>query len=76
MTSNKIYIVAFGVGLKCPRKIHLNTQRGGGGSRGVKILIYSILNSLEKIGIDENINLFNIEFIGKNRNRRKSNLLP
>ena len=21
-----IYIVAFGVGLKCPRKIHLNTQ--------------------------------------------------
>ena len=26
MTSNMIYIVAFGVGLKCPRKIHLNTQ--------------------------------------------------
>ena len=22
MTSNMIYIVAFGVGLKCPRKIH------------------------------------------------------
>ena len=21
-----IYVVAFGVGLKCPRKIHLNTQ--------------------------------------------------
>jgi hypothetical protein len=26
MTSNLIYIVALGVGLKCPRKIHLNTQ--------------------------------------------------
>ena len=26
MTSNMIYIVAFGVGLKCPHKIHLNTQ--------------------------------------------------
>ena len=26
MTLNLIYIVAFGVGLKCPRKIHLNTQ--------------------------------------------------
>ena len=30
MTSNMIYIVAFGVGLKCPSKIHLNTQCGGG----------------------------------------------
>ena len=26
MTSNMIYIVAFGGGFKCPRKIHLNTQ--------------------------------------------------
>ena len=26
MTSNIIYIAAFGVGFKCPRKIHLNTQ--------------------------------------------------
>ena len=26
MTSNIIYIVALGVGFKCPRKIHLNTQ--------------------------------------------------
>ena len=25
-----IYIVALGVGFKCPRKIHLNTQWGGG----------------------------------------------
>ena len=32
MTSNMIYIVAFGVGLKCQHKIHLNTQWG----RGVK----------------------------------------
>ena len=29
MTSNMFYIVALGVGLKCPRKIHLNTQWGG-----------------------------------------------
>ena len=28
MTSNVIYIVAFGGGLKCQRKIHLNTQWG------------------------------------------------
>ena len=28
MTSNMIYIVALGVGFKCPRKIHLNTQGG------------------------------------------------
>ena len=26
LTSNMIYIVALGIGLKCPRKIHLNTQ--------------------------------------------------
>ena len=30
LTSNMIYIVAFGGGLKCPRKIHLNTQWGEG----------------------------------------------
>ena len=28
MTSNMIYIVALGVGFKCPRKIHLNTVFG------------------------------------------------
>ena len=26
MTANMIYFVALGVGLKCPRKVHLNTQ--------------------------------------------------
>ena len=26
LTSNMIYIIALGVGFKCPRKIHLNTQ--------------------------------------------------
>ena len=26
MTSNMIYIVALGIGFKCPRKIHLNPQ--------------------------------------------------
>ena len=29
MTSNMIYIVAFGGCLKCPCEIHLNTVRGG-----------------------------------------------
>ena len=32
MTSNMIYILALGVGFKCPRKIHLNTQWGGKGT--------------------------------------------
>ena len=32
MTSNMIYIVAFGVVLKCPCKIHLNTQCKGRGA--------------------------------------------
>ena len=31
MTSNMIYVVAFGGGFKCLRKIHLNTQCSGGG---------------------------------------------
>ena len=26
LTSKMIYIVALGIGFKCPRKIHLNTQ--------------------------------------------------
>jgi hypothetical protein len=30
ITSNMIYTVAFGGGLKCPCKIHLNTQWGWG----------------------------------------------
>jgi len=29
MTANMIYTVALGVGLKCLRKVHLNTQWGG-----------------------------------------------
>ena len=33
MTSNLIYIVAFGVGLKYQHKIHLNTQWGRGGGQ-------------------------------------------
>ena len=32
MTSNIFHSVAFGVGIKCPRKIHLNTQWGGEGA--------------------------------------------
>ena len=27
MTANMIYTVALGAGLKCPRKVHLNTQK-------------------------------------------------
>ena len=38
MTSKMIYIVAFGVGLKCPRKIHLKTQWGGGGDNDRPII--------------------------------------
>ena len=34
MTSNIFHIIAFGVGFKCPRKIHLNTQWVGGGWGG------------------------------------------
>ena len=34
LTSNMIYIVALGVGFKCPRKIHLNTQWGVGEGQG------------------------------------------
>ena len=30
MTSYMIYIVALGVDLKCPRKVHLNTKWGKG----------------------------------------------
>ena len=30
MTANMIYTVALGVGLKCPRKVHLNTKWAGG----------------------------------------------
>ena len=30
ITSNMIHIVALGCGFKCPRKIHLNIQWGGG----------------------------------------------
>ena len=36
MTSNIIDVVAFAVGFKCPRKIHLSTQCRG--ARGVKNL--------------------------------------
>ena len=36
MTSNIIHIVALGVGFKCPHKIHLNTQWGGGSGNSPK----------------------------------------
>ena len=40
MNSNMIYIVAFGVGLKYPRKIHLNTQWPGGATFVLTALIF------------------------------------
>ena len=46
MTSNIIDIVAFGVGFKCPRKIHLNTQCRGGGSKNDKIPFLGYLRTL------------------------------
>ena len=42
MTSNIFDIIAFGVGYKCPRKIHLNTQWGGGGY--LFLLLFSVYN--------------------------------
>ena len=48
MTSNMIYIVAFGGGLKCPRKIHLNTQ-GGGAQGGRGQLVPPALNEENKL---------------------------
>ena len=47
MTSNMIYIVAFGVGLKCLRKIHFNTQCVGGGVNSNRS---SILNRMSPDG--------------------------
>ena len=44
MTSNIIDIVAFGVGIKCPRKIHLNTQWGGGPLEGFKLPWLQLIN--------------------------------
>ena len=42
MTSNMIYIVALAVGLKCPCKIHLNTQCPGTprGDRPGMVILY------------------------------------
>ena len=48
-----IYIVAFGVGLKCPRKIHLNTQRPPLGS-GITAL-WKTLYELRTLCIDAEI---------------------
>ena len=43
-TSNKIDIVAFGVGLKCLRKIHSNTQWGEGVRKPKNMITYVIPN--------------------------------
>ena len=37
MTTNMIYTVALGFGLKCPRKVHLNTQWGWGEQKFAKV---------------------------------------
>ena len=46
MSSNMIYIVVLGVGLKCLRKIDLNTQGGGGEVKWQFLLIFSAKNML------------------------------
>ena len=47
MTSNMINIVAFGVGLKCPLKIHLNTHSVGGGETNYAQYILVPTNNLD-----------------------------
>ena len=47
MTANMIYIVALGVGLKCPRKVQLNTQGGGGGGNLPKL----VMDSSKKLNV-------------------------
>ena len=44
MTANKIYIITLGVGLKCPCKIHLNTQWEGRG--GGQVIIQGLLDGV------------------------------
>ena len=46
MTSNMIDIVGFGVGFKCPRKIHLNTQWERGVKKCQFLIIFSTKNMI------------------------------
>ena len=48
MTANMIYIVALGVGLKCPRKVRLNTQCEGGGDKNLPKLV---MDSSKKLNV-------------------------
>ena len=48
MTANMIYFVALGVGLKCPRKVHLNTQWRGGGDKNLPKFV---MDSSKKLNV-------------------------
>ena len=48
MTANMIYTVALGVGLKCPRKVHLNTQWGWAGDKNLPKLV---MDSSKKLNV-------------------------
>ena len=50
MTSNMIYIVALGVGFKCPRKINLNTQWGGAISNRLSVSLSVLFSELPNSG--------------------------
>ena len=50
ITSNIIHMVAFGVGFKCPQKIHLNTQWGGTVlPNGVKVAVCDQSQKCQKL---------------------------
>ena len=56
MTSNMIYIVALGVGFKCPRKIHLNAQYKSPLMQDWVFRMGSLHNILIEAGVHECIN--------------------
>ena len=62
MISNMIYIVALGVGLKCPRKIHLNTQSSSD-QLNISSTFFSskldspVIKTLERIRFSSNQNI-------------------
>ena len=65
LTSNMIYIIALGIGFKCPRKIHLNTEWGGGGQKSPILRRHSLWTAPKSITQLWNKNPFKI-FISLN----------
>ena len=64
-----IYIVALGIGFKCPHKIHLNTQCPGPPGSGITGYVHNKL--LHECGHTESI----IPFFNSRRNRKRNNSL-